>query len=115
MWFFVIFLDIDYFKIFNDCFGYDIGDLVLKELVDLLKFFCWQVDMVVCWGGEEFLILCFLIDFVDVVKFVELFCRRIELYVFSYVGMVIVLFGVVGFLVKQFMVSLIKMVDNVFY
>jgi len=111
----VILLDIDHFKILNDRFGHDIGDLVLKELADLLKSSCRQVDTVARWGGEEFLILCPSTDPVDAAKLAELLRRRIELHAFSHAGMVTASFGVAGFLVKQSMASLIKMADNALY
>ncbi|MEM9102856.1 MAG: tetratricopeptide repeat-containing diguanylate cyclase [Pseudomonadota bacterium] len=47
-------IDIDHFKNVNDKFGHDIGDLVLKQVANLLKENCRQQDYIGRWGGEEF-------------------------------------------------------------
>ena len=53
----VVFLDLDHFKRFNDSFGHDAGDLVLKEMADaFLKHF--RSDDIICrYGGEEFAVI----------------------------------------------------------
>ncbi len=53
----MLFLDLDHFKKFNDTFGHDAGDLVLRAVADLFRRF-FRADDVVCrYGGEEFAIL----------------------------------------------------------
>jgi diguanylate cyclase (GGDEF)-like protein len=50
----VLFVDLDNFKRFNDTFGHDAGDYVLKTVADLFRKSV-RVDDVVCrYGGEEF-------------------------------------------------------------
>src|ERR1700733_5549111 len=53
----VIFIDLDHFKRFNDAFGHDAGDLVLRTMGELfLRHF--RGDDVICrYGGEEFAII----------------------------------------------------------
>jgi len=53
----VIFIDLDHFKRFNDSFGHDAGDLVLRTMGELfLRHF--RGDDVICrYGGEEFAII----------------------------------------------------------
>ena len=53
----IIFFDIDHFKQVNDTYGHNAGDQVLRELVAIVKRFSRQGDIVVRWGGEEFLLL----------------------------------------------------------
>jgi two-component system cell cycle response regulator len=53
----VILADIDFFKKFNDTYGHDCGDEVLKEISRLLLGELRALDSVSRWGGEEFLIL----------------------------------------------------------
>jgi diguanylate cyclase (GGDEF)-like protein len=53
----LILLDIDHFKAINDTYGHDGGDLVLKEISDLLRANLHPCDFLSRWGGEEFLIL----------------------------------------------------------
>lgn len=50
-------LDIDFFKLFNDKYGHDCGDAVLKEIALLLKADLRENDIVARWGGEEFILL----------------------------------------------------------
>lgn len=52
-----ILLDVDFFKHINDHFGHQAGDVVLVELGRRLKKLTRTDDMVLRWGGEEFLIL----------------------------------------------------------
>ncbi|VXD18384.1 putative Diguanylate cyclase [Planktothrix serta PCC 8927] len=53
----LIMLDVDYFKLINDTYGHDRGDLVLKHLTTILKENLRSQDLLSRWGGEEFLIL----------------------------------------------------------
>ena len=50
-------IDIDFFKKANDNFGHDAGDLILKQLGQLLKQNYRKTDCLVRLGGEEFGIL----------------------------------------------------------
>jgi len=52
----LILLDIDHFKQVNDNYGHLVGDLVLIELGRRLQKFLREKDMLMRWGGEEFLI-----------------------------------------------------------
>ena len=47
-------LDIDKFKDFNDTYGHQIGDEVLKGLSDIVNNHTRQTDTFARWGGEEF-------------------------------------------------------------
>ena len=49
--------DMDYFKQVNDKFGHDVGDNVLKDTSHILKKCIRDSDIVIRFGGEEFLIL----------------------------------------------------------
>lgn len=53
----IVMMDIDYFKNFNDKYGHDAGDLVLKELGKLLKENIRGSDITCRYGGEEFLLI----------------------------------------------------------
>lgn len=53
----VIMLDIDNFKKFNDTFGHTAGDNLLVEIANVLMNEVRTIDLIVRFGGEEFLIL----------------------------------------------------------
>lgn len=49
--------DIDHFKLFNDQFGHDCGDFVLRSTGELITSNLREQDLVGRWGGEEFLLV----------------------------------------------------------
>ncbi|MTI80877.1 MAG: GGDEF domain-containing protein [Firmicutes bacterium] len=53
----MIILDIDNFKNYNDSFGHDAGNEVLKVTASLLKDTTRDIDFIARYGGEEFIIL----------------------------------------------------------
>ena len=53
----ILMLDLDYFKMVNDTHGHDAGDAVLKALSNVLKQSVRASDLVIRYGGEEFLII----------------------------------------------------------
>ncbi|QKQ27678.1 GGDEF domain-containing protein [Candidatus Reidiella endopervernicosa] len=53
----ILMLDLDYFKKVNDTYGHDAGDTVLKEISKVMKKVVRAADLVIRYGGEEFMIL----------------------------------------------------------
>ena len=53
----VVFLDVDNFKMINDAFGHDIGDLLLIEIASILRSFTRITDIVARFGGDEFVLV----------------------------------------------------------
>ncbi|MBU3013142.1 GGDEF domain-containing protein [Poseidonibacter lekithochrous] len=53
----VLLLDMDHFKAVNDEYGHDIGDKVLKELARIMTECIRESDIIIRYGGEEFIIL----------------------------------------------------------
>jgi diguanylate cyclase (GGDEF)-like protein len=53
----VLMIDIDHFKRFNDVFGHEAGDFLLRELGTLLQSLVRGGDISCRYGGEEFLLI----------------------------------------------------------
>jgi len=50
-------IDIDHFKRFNDSFGHEAGDTVLRELGQFLQRYVRGSDIACRYGGEEFTLI----------------------------------------------------------
>lgn len=53
----VFLLDIDHFKLVNDTYGHQVGDVVLRKLGHLIMDSVREVDVVIRYGGEEILVI----------------------------------------------------------
>lgn len=54
----LIILDVDHFKTFNDSFGHQAGDDVLRTVGKVLRQFTTDKEFPARYGGEEFVVLC---------------------------------------------------------
>ncbi|WP_158239820.1 GGDEF domain-containing protein [Phycicoccus duodecadis] len=53
----LVLVDLDHFKEVNDTHGHEIGDEVLVRVASALRSVVRETDLVVRWGGDEFLLL----------------------------------------------------------
>lgn len=67
----VLLLDIDHFKVFNDIFGHQVGDLVLKESARAIKENTREVDHIARYGGEEFAVILHNTSLEDAISYAE--------------------------------------------
>lgn len=70
--------DIDFFKVVNDMYGYDWGDVLLKSLAEKLKSLVRKEDVLTRYGDEEFLLVLPNTSEENAFLFAERFRRDIE-------------------------------------
>lgn len=94
----VLMLDIDHFKRFNDSFGHDAGDYVLKQLGLVMKSFVRKEDIACRYGGEEFTFILPETDQETAQRRAQQFCERVRTLDFRFqdksLGVVTVSIGV---------------------
>jgi diguanylate cyclase (GGDEF)-like protein len=74
----VFMLDVDHFKKFNDSFGHDAGDAVLRALGHLLKETIRASDIACRFGGEEFTLILIGAGRDDAVQWAERLMSRVR-------------------------------------
>jgi diguanylate cyclase (GGDEF)-like protein len=74
----LIMLDIDWFKTFNDTYGHEVGNIVLKGITGVVKECIRDVDIFARYGGEEFVIILPQTPREEVTKIGERIRRQIE-------------------------------------
>jgi diguanylate cyclase (GGDEF)-like protein len=67
----MLLMDIDHFKIFNDIFGHQVGDLVLRETSRILRENTRSGDHIARYGGEEFAVLLHNTSLTDGIAYAE--------------------------------------------
>jgi diguanylate cyclase (GGDEF)-like protein len=76
-------IDIDYFNSINDMYGHKFGDLILKQLSKQLKKIVRRYDIVIRFGGEEFIIISPGIDRFQTVVLAQRILDEVNLYNFG--------------------------------
>lgn len=74
----VLMFDIDFFKKFNDTYGHDCGDYVLKTVADTIKNGIRSQDLASRYGGEEFTVMLYNTDKDTAFKIAERIRKKIE-------------------------------------
>lgn len=74
----LVLLDIDHFKSFNDTYGHQIGDMVLKQAALLLSALVRVTDLPARYGGEEFALLLPQTDYESALEMAERLRNGVE-------------------------------------
>lgn len=82
----LLFLDVDHFKQFNDKFGHLGGDQILQKIARVLVACSRGSDLVVRYGGEEFVVVIYQTSGKMAYKVADRLRRRIEREVFNIQG-----------------------------
>ena len=73
-----ILFDIDFFKVINDMYGYEWGDVLLKKLSEMLQNLARKEDVVTRYGDEEFMVILPETSEENAFIFAERFRRDVE-------------------------------------
>ena len=73
-----ILFDLDYFKVVNDMYGYEWGDILLKNIANKLAAMARKEDIVTRYGDEEFLLVLPNTSEENAFLFGERFRREVE-------------------------------------
>ncbi len=111
----LIFMDIDHFKKVNDTFGHDVGDMVLRAVVNIVKEKLKKNHVFGRWGGEEFIYILPDTDLQDAAIFAEELRNEIDKTVFVLVHHVTMSFGVTIAKPSDDSDIFVKRADNALY
>lgn len=73
-----VLLDIDFFKKFNDTYGHQTGDVVLRTLADVIERSIRESDLAARYGGEEFALIMYHTDQVAAMEVAERLRKMVE-------------------------------------
>lgn len=111
----IIMFDIDDFKLINDKYGHDSGDHVLKDVIKLAQKHSRRSDILIRWGGEEFIIGCCSTQIDAANKMADRIRVAIEQHVFPMQLKVTASFGATQYHLCEEMEDMIKRADELLY
>jgi len=111
----MIMFDIDHFKKINDTHGHAAGDYVLQTLTQIVKENLRELDCLVRWGGEEFVVITPETDVGRAEVLAERIRKAIEGYHFDQAGTVTISLGVTQYGENDTEDSFIKRADDAMY
>ncbi len=111
----MIFMDIDHFKHVNDTYGHDVGDMVLRASVDIIKDNLEPQHVFGRWGGEEFIYVLPETKLDKALDFAEGLRSQIEQNKFTTVKHITMSFGVTEYIAGDTLDSFVKRADEGLY
>lgn len=112
----LILFDVDNFKYINDTYGHQAGDVILKDLVNLVASNIKNGDVFARWGGEEFVILTPSTEIIGAYNLAENLRKLVQSHTFGYVEKnVTVSFGVAQLSSEDNKKTLFEKADGALY
>lgn len=111
----IIMFDIDDFKLINDKFGHDQGDQVLKDVIKIAQQHSRRSDILIRWGGEEFVIGCCSTQIDAANKMADRIRLAIQQHTFLLNTSVTASFGTTQYQLCEEMEEMIKRADELLY
>lgn len=111
----IVMFDIDNFKLINDKHGHEMGDEVLKDVINVARQHSRNSDIMVRWGGEEFVIGCVSTGLEAAEKLAERIRLAISEHVFSVNENVTASFGATSYQLCEELDDTLRRVDELLY
>lgn len=111
----VIMFDVDNFKVINDTYGHDYGDIVLRSIANRVHDNIRGSDIFARWGGEEFIILTPMVDLEHATQLAQKLRIAISEVEFEKIEQITCSFGVVEYKKEDNESSLVKRADELLY
>jgi len=111
----LVLLDIDHFKQVNDAYGHAVGDKVLKHLVSTIRYSIRNDDLLIRWGGEEFLMIIETESMETLRRMAEHVRQRVEHETFEVVGRITCSFGMTLHDANETIEQTIRRADEAMY
>lgn len=111
----MLILDIDHFKSVNDTYGHSAGDIVLTETAMVIKQCLRKEDILVRWGGEEFVIVLPFTNVDESTVIAERIRTSVKNHTFKFVNEITVSIGVAEKNTEESFENWFRRVDNALY
>ena len=111
----VVMFDIDHFKLVNDTYGHEVGDIVLKDVATTVKSRLRELDAFARWGGEEFIVLLRGTQMDGALELSNICCQMLAQRTFEQAGQVTASFGVATCRKNENLRELIHRADDALY
>jgi diguanylate cyclase (GGDEF)-like protein len=111
----MLMFDLDNFKDVNDTYGHGVGDLVLKQVADVIRAHTRKINLLIRWGGDEFIVIPVETSLDGAAVLSERLRQAIEFFAFERAGKLTASFGVVQFKDEDTETTILKRLDDALY
>jgi len=108
-------IDVDYFKSINDEFGHSTGDQALRHVADVLAGSIRENDILIRWGGEEFVVIALEVDEAALIALSDKLREEVAVENFDQLGTITVSIGATLFKENDTQNSLFSRTDSALY